>query len=118
MILPMLNEAVAVLREGVVEDADLLDAGAIFGTGFAPFRGGPLHYATERGIGQVTARLDGARAALRRALSAGSRLERSNCRATVADVTHYVVGPRPAYGRIRSQNHGVVTEGDGELLDG
>ncbi len=45
-------------------------------------------------------------------------MERSNCRATVADVTHYVVGPGPAYGRIRSQNHGLVTEGDGELRDG
>ena len=29
---------------GVVENADLVDAGVIFGTGFAPFRGGPLHY--------------------------------------------------------------------------
>ena len=29
---------------GVVADADLVDAGLIFGTGFAPFRGGPLHY--------------------------------------------------------------------------
>jgi 3-hydroxyacyl-CoA dehydrogenase/enoyl-CoA hydratase/3-hydroxybutyryl-CoA epimerase len=57
LILPMLNEAAAVLREGVVEDADLLDAGAIFATGFAPFRGGPLHYARSRGIGQVVARL-------------------------------------------------------------
>jgi 3-hydroxyacyl-CoA dehydrogenase / enoyl-CoA hydratase / 3-hydroxybutyryl-CoA epimerase len=28
----------------VVESADLLDAGMIFGTGFAPFRGGPMHY--------------------------------------------------------------------------
>jgi 3-hydroxyacyl-CoA dehydrogenase/enoyl-CoA hydratase/3-hydroxybutyryl-CoA epimerase len=32
------------LAEGIVADADLVDAGAIFGTGFAPFRGGPLHY--------------------------------------------------------------------------
>jgi 3-hydroxyacyl-CoA dehydrogenase / enoyl-CoA hydratase / 3-hydroxybutyryl-CoA epimerase len=32
----------------VVEDADLLDAGMIFGTGFAPFRGGPLHYLDSR----------------------------------------------------------------------
>jgi 3-hydroxyacyl-CoA dehydrogenase/enoyl-CoA hydratase/3-hydroxybutyryl-CoA epimerase len=48
MILQYLNEAVACLREGVVEDADLLDAGMIFGTGFAPFRGGPLHYARAR----------------------------------------------------------------------
>ena len=58
LILPMLNEAVACLREGVIEDADLLDAGAIFATGFAPFRGGPLHYARERGIPDVTARLE------------------------------------------------------------
>lgn len=40
----MLDEAKAVLKEGVVSDADLLDAGMIFGTGFAPFRGGPMHY--------------------------------------------------------------------------
>jgi 3-hydroxyacyl-CoA dehydrogenase/enoyl-CoA hydratase/3-hydroxybutyryl-CoA epimerase len=57
LILPMLNEAVACLREGVIEDADLLDAGTIFATGFAPFRGGPLQYARARGIGNVTARL-------------------------------------------------------------
>ncbi|HVT63457.1 MAG TPA: 3-hydroxyacyl-CoA dehydrogenase NAD-binding domain-containing protein, partial [Legionellaceae bacterium] len=41
----MINEAQACLREGVVPDADLLDAGMVFGTGFAPFRGGPMHYA-------------------------------------------------------------------------
>jgi 3-hydroxyacyl-CoA dehydrogenase/enoyl-CoA hydratase/3-hydroxybutyryl-CoA epimerase len=57
LILPMLNEAVACLREGVIEDADLLDAGTIFATGFAPFRGGPLQYARTRGIANVTARL-------------------------------------------------------------
>lgn len=57
LILPMLNEAVACLREGVIEDADLLDAGAIFATGFAPFRGGPLQYAKARGIANVTGRL-------------------------------------------------------------
>lgn len=57
LILPMLNEAAAVLREGVVEDADLLDAGAIFATGFAPFRGGPLQYARSRGITRVVERL-------------------------------------------------------------
>ncbi|MBF0453840.1 MAG: enoyl-CoA hydratase/isomerase family protein [Magnetococcales bacterium] len=38
----LLNEAVACLSEGVVEDAALLDAGVVFGTGYAPFRGGPL----------------------------------------------------------------------------
>jgi len=58
LILPMLNEAVACLREGVVADADLLDAGVVFGTGFAPFRGGPLYYARCRGIPAVVARLE------------------------------------------------------------
>ncbi|MDP9007602.1 MAG: 3-hydroxyacyl-CoA dehydrogenase NAD-binding domain-containing protein [Pseudomonadota bacterium] len=58
LILPMLNEAVAILREGTVQDADLLDAGAIFATGFAPFRGGPLQYAKDRGITNVTDRLN------------------------------------------------------------
>jgi 3-hydroxyacyl-CoA dehydrogenase/enoyl-CoA hydratase/3-hydroxybutyryl-CoA epimerase len=53
LILPMVNEAVACLHEGVVSDADLLDAGVIFGTGFAPFRGGPLQYAKDRGIDEV-----------------------------------------------------------------
>lgn len=57
LILPMLNEAVACLHEGVIDDADLLDAGAIFGTGFAPFRGGPLHYAKARGVPEIVARL-------------------------------------------------------------
>jgi len=57
LILPMLNEAVACLREGVVGDADLVDAGVIFGTGFAPFTGGPLHYARQRGIENVVTAL-------------------------------------------------------------
>jgi 3-hydroxyacyl-CoA dehydrogenase/enoyl-CoA hydratase/3-hydroxybutyryl-CoA epimerase len=51
------NECVACLRERVVEDADLVDAAVIFGTGFAPFRGGPLTYARARGVPQVVARL-------------------------------------------------------------
>lgn len=53
LILPMVNEAVACLREGVVGDPDLLDAGVIFGTGFAPFRGGPLKYARDRGTAEI-----------------------------------------------------------------
>jgi len=44
VIEPYLTEARAVLADGIVADADLIDAGLIFGTGFAPFRGGPLHY--------------------------------------------------------------------------
>jgi 3-hydroxyacyl-CoA dehydrogenase / enoyl-CoA hydratase / 3-hydroxybutyryl-CoA epimerase len=49
LIEPYLKEAEAVLREGIVADADLVDAGLIFGTGFAPFRGGPIHYLRTRG---------------------------------------------------------------------
>jgi 3-hydroxyacyl-CoA dehydrogenase / enoyl-CoA hydratase / 3-hydroxybutyryl-CoA epimerase len=58
LILPMLNEAVAILREGTVGDSDLLDAGAVFATGFAPFRGGPLQYARDRGIANIIASLN------------------------------------------------------------
>lgn len=57
MILVLVNECVACLREQVVEDADLADAAVIFGTGFAPFRGGPLTYARARGVDAVVARL-------------------------------------------------------------
>jgi len=58
LIFRMLNEAAACLREGIVSDSDLLDAGMIFGTGFAPFRGGPMHYAKTIGVSTVRQRLD------------------------------------------------------------
>jgi 3-hydroxyacyl-CoA dehydrogenase/enoyl-CoA hydratase/3-hydroxybutyryl-CoA epimerase len=53
LFMPLLNAAVALWSEGVIDDLDLLDAGVIFGTGFAPFRGGPVHYARSRGIEDV-----------------------------------------------------------------
>jgi 3-hydroxyacyl-CoA dehydrogenase/enoyl-CoA hydratase/3-hydroxybutyryl-CoA epimerase len=53
LVLPMVNECVAVWRDGVVTDLDLLDAGVIFGTGFAPFRGGPINFARARGVAEV-----------------------------------------------------------------
>ena len=59
LMLPMVNEAVACLSDGIVRDADLLDAGVIFGTGFAPFRGGPLKYARDRGVDAIVAALRG-----------------------------------------------------------
>ncbi len=58
LLMPLLNEAVACLHDGVVDDADLLDAGVIFGTGFAPFRGGPIRYVREAGIGAQKAKLE------------------------------------------------------------
>ena len=57
LILPLLNEAVACLQAGVVSDADLLDAGVIFGTGFAPFRGGPIQHIRTVGADALLARL-------------------------------------------------------------
>ncbi|HLW12205.1 MAG TPA: 3-hydroxyacyl-CoA dehydrogenase NAD-binding domain-containing protein [Casimicrobiaceae bacterium] len=45
LIDPLVAEAKSALADGIVADADLVDAGAIFGAGFAPFRGGPLQYA-------------------------------------------------------------------------
>jgi len=44
LVKPMLDEADRALADRVVATADHVDAGVIFGTGFAPFRGGPLHY--------------------------------------------------------------------------
>ncbi len=59
LILALVNECVAVLREGLVTEADLVDAGLIFGAGFAPFRGGPLAWAQQTGNALIVARLQG-----------------------------------------------------------
>lgn len=48
LVQPLLEAAQRCLREGIVADADLADAGVIFGTGFAPFTGGPLNYLKEK----------------------------------------------------------------------
>jgi 3-hydroxyacyl-CoA dehydrogenase/enoyl-CoA hydratase/3-hydroxybutyryl-CoA epimerase len=55
----LLNEAVSCLREHVVENSDLLDAGMIFGTGFAPFRGGPMHTIDALGAATIYRQLQG-----------------------------------------------------------
>lgn len=57
LILPMLNTCIACLDEGVVDDGEILDGAMIFGAGFAPFRGGPLAYASRRGYGTIRERL-------------------------------------------------------------
>jgi 3-hydroxyacyl-CoA dehydrogenase / enoyl-CoA hydratase / 3-hydroxybutyryl-CoA epimerase len=58
LILVLVNECAACLRERIAEDADLIDAAVVFGTGFAPFRGGPLAYARSRGVAAVVERLE------------------------------------------------------------
>jgi 3-hydroxyacyl-CoA dehydrogenase/enoyl-CoA hydratase/3-hydroxybutyryl-CoA epimerase len=57
LILPMSNVCVACLREGIVDNADVVDGAVIFGTGYAPFRGGPLNYARSRGVENVVSTL-------------------------------------------------------------
>ena len=54
LVLRLVNEATACLREGIVENRDLIDAGVIFGTGFAPFRGGPLEYIRAHDIDKLS----------------------------------------------------------------
>ncbi len=58
LILPMLNACAGCVRSGVVDSADHADAAMIYGTGFAPFRGGPMHYARSRGHGEIHQRLE------------------------------------------------------------
>jgi 3-hydroxyacyl-CoA dehydrogenase/enoyl-CoA hydratase/3-hydroxybutyryl-CoA epimerase len=47
----LIAECQKCLDERIVESAELVDAGVIFGTGFAPFRGGPLHYKASQAVG-------------------------------------------------------------------
>lgn len=58
LILRIINEAVACHREEIVENKNLLDAGAIFGTGFAPFRGGPLQFIDAAGASTLLDKLN------------------------------------------------------------
>jgi len=55
LVFRFLNEAAACLQEEIVVDRDLLDAGIIFGTGFAPFRGGPMNYSLDQGVDSILA---------------------------------------------------------------
>jgi 3-hydroxyacyl-CoA dehydrogenase / enoyl-CoA hydratase / 3-hydroxybutyryl-CoA epimerase len=55
LVEPLIRECEKVRDEGIVANADLVDAGVIFGTGFAPFRGGPLHFRASEAKSNVTA---------------------------------------------------------------
>lgn len=58
LVFSLLNEAVSCLHHQIVDSDEAVDAGIIFGTGFAPFRGGPLCYAKERGVIDIVAKLE------------------------------------------------------------
>jgi 3-hydroxyacyl-CoA dehydrogenase/enoyl-CoA hydratase/3-hydroxybutyryl-CoA epimerase len=57
LMLPISNVCVAALREGIVDNSDMVDGAMIFGTGYAPFRGGPLNYARTRGVDNIVSTL-------------------------------------------------------------
>lgn len=57
MIYPMINEAARCLDEGIVSHPRDVDVGMIFGTGFAPFRGGLLRFADNEGLDKIIAEL-------------------------------------------------------------
>jgi len=58
LIFLMVNEAARCVEEKVVESAEDADYGMILGTGFAPFRGGPLRYAEHYGLNKVVEELE------------------------------------------------------------
>jgi 3-hydroxyacyl-CoA dehydrogenase/enoyl-CoA hydratase/3-hydroxybutyryl-CoA epimerase len=59
LVKPLIDECERCLAEGVVATAEHVDAGVIFGTGFAPFRGGPLHYrASHQPVAQPAPRVE------------------------------------------------------------
>jgi 3-hydroxyacyl-CoA dehydrogenase len=59
MVLVMVNEAAQALSEGLADDAATIDLAMVFGTGWAPHRGGPLRYGEDRGLADVVRALEG-----------------------------------------------------------
>lgn len=58
LILPMINEAAECLANKVAVEAWMIDLAMVLGTGFAPFRGGPLRLADTWGLERVVGSLD------------------------------------------------------------
>ncbi len=116
LILVLVNECVACLREQIAEDADLIDAAVIFGTGFAPFRGGPLTYARSRGVAAVVERLEELATRYGTAFPAGFRLGPGHGRRRPEPTAKTVNGspvPRGPCATIGHNFHGTSRAGQG-----
>lgn len=93
LIYPVINEAAICLAEGVADKPEDIDLAMIFGTGFAPFRGGPMRYADSVGLQNIVSTLESLATehprlapsdALRAAANRGSFLEPLNTPAHTA----------------------------------
>ena len=58
LVFLMVNEAARCVEEKVVDSPEDADYGMILGTGFAPFRGGPLRFAEQFGLNKVVDELE------------------------------------------------------------
>jgi len=79
LMYPMINEAAKCLEAGVVPEAWVADLAMVLGTGFAPFRGGPLRTADSLGVARVVQELEALRA------EHGQRFEPARLLRTMAD---------------------------------
>ena len=79
LMYPMINEAAKCLEAGIVLEPWMVDFAMVLGTGFAPFRGGPLRTADSLGVARVFGELN----ALRR--EHGDRFEPAQLLRTKAD---------------------------------
>lgn len=59
LVKPLIDRVEQLVADGIVADADLADAGVIFGTGFAPFTGGPLNFRKRNNRAVVSLQQDG-----------------------------------------------------------
>ncbi len=72
LVAPLIAECEKCVAEGIVESADLADAGIVFGTGFAPFRGGPMNHARKQANGSAATRVQAAVTEMHVVLAAGA----------------------------------------------
>jgi 3-hydroxyacyl-CoA dehydrogenase len=58
LIYALVNEGMRIIEEGIAQRPGDIDVVYIYGYGFPPWRGGPMHYADEVGLDKVLARIN------------------------------------------------------------